>query len=525
MNQRILDVLIVGAGPTGTALAIDLTRRGLDVRVIDKNDHAFDGSRAKGLQPRTLEVLEDLGALEDVLDGGSLYPLTGIHLGPVTVPFRMMKHRRPSPAVPYPDTWLIPQFRTDRTLHDRLAELGGHVEFATELVELAQDADHVTAQVAGPAGTESITARYVVGADGGSSRVRKQLGIEFTGSTDEQDRIVIVDAVTTGLSRNRWHLWPRTGGKFTGACPLPGGELFQWMVRLAPGEEPVLDEARLNERIRKATGNRRITLTDIQWTSVFRPNIRLAESYGKGRVFIAGDAAHVHPPAGAQGLNTGIQDAYNLGWKLAQVLAGADPALLDTYEAERMPIAAGVLGLATKKYDGIARLDPSSIRRGKDEQQLALTYFGGPLAPAGGDRTKTLRAGDRIPGAVLRDPGGEQVRLFDLMRGPHFTILAHGPNAADALDGLEWAETGAPLRRIAVGATADRADHVLTDPAQTLTRMHGLTEDTLLLVRPDGYIGHIATSDHAAGIRAAAQRMTPAPGSHTVPDTDQKVGE
>ncbi|MGI5461196.1 FAD-dependent oxidoreductase [Streptomyces sp. CA-249302] len=510
MNEhKPLDVLVIGAGPTGATLAIDLVRRGLDVRIVSKSEHAFDGSRAKGVQPRTLEVLEDLGALDSVLAGGSPYPLIGLHAGPLAVPWRMMRNRRPSADVPYPKTWLIPQHSTDRALHDRLEQLGHHVEFGTELLELAQDTDLVTAKVAGPDGTEQITARYAVGADGGSSTVRKQLGIDFTGSTDEQDRMIIVDAVTTGLSRNRWHMWPRLGGKFAGACPLPHSDVFQWMIRLAADEEPLLDEAALNERIRSITGNRRITLSDIRWTSVFRPNIRLAESYGRGRVFLAGDAAHVHTPAGAQGLNTGIQDAYNLGWKLAQVLAGADPALLDTYEAERMPIAAAVLGLSTKNYDRMTKLDPSSLKRGKDEQQLALTYFGGRLAPADSNRTKTLRVGDRMPDAVLTGSDGKHVRLFDVLRGPHFTALAHGSRAADALDRLEWPALGAQLQRIAVGAPAERADHVLTDPAGTLGQVHGLTEDTLVLVRPDGYIGHIATEDILTSTRIAIQTMMP----------------
>ncbi|MET7694278.1 FAD-dependent oxidoreductase [Streptomyces sp. NPDC005483] len=510
MNHHTpVDVLIIGAGPTGSSLAIDLARRGADIRVVTKSDHAFDGSRAKGVQPRTLEVLEDLGALDAVLASGSTYPLLGIHLGPLAVPLRMMRIRRPSPDVPYPNTWLIPQHSTDRALHDRLEQLGHHVEFATTLVELTQTADLVTAKVAGPDGIEEITARYVVGADGGSSTVRKQLGVEFTGSTDEQDRMIIVDAVTTGLSRDRWHMWPRLGGKFAGACPLPHSDLFQWMIRLAADEEPVLDEAALNERIRSITGNRRITLSDIRWTSVFRPNIRLAERYGQGRVFIAGDAAHVHTPAGAQGLNTGIQDAYNLGWKLAQVLAGAEPALLDTYEAERMPIAAAVLGLSTKKYDGMTKLDPSSLKRGKDEQQLALTYFGSPLARADSNRTKTLRVGDRVPDAVLTGSDGKQIRLFDVLRGPRFTAVAHGRRAADSLDQLEWPAAGAQLKRIAVGATAERADHVLTDSAGTLGSVHGLIEDTLLLIRPDGYIGHIATGDMLSSIRTAIEALAP----------------
>ncbi|MEU0529659.1 FAD-dependent oxidoreductase [Amycolatopsis tolypomycina] len=491
MNEP-LDVLIAGAGPAGTTLAIDLLRRGLAVRIVDKAPHSFEGSRAKGLQPRTLEVFDDLGVLDDVLDGSSDYPRLGIHLGPLTVPWRMFRDRDRSTDVPYPNTRLMPQYRTDRVLHDRLEQLGGKVEHGRELTEFTQDATSVTATVTGGDGPERITARYLVGADGGSSAVRKHLGLGFLGETRDADRMLIVDAVTAGLSGDRWHVWPGVQGRFAGACPLPHTDLFQWMIRLAPGEEPPEGEEAITRRIRAHTGNRRIAVRDIRWRSVFRPNIRLAEAYRRGRVFLAGDAAHVHTPAGAQGLNTGIQDAYNLGWKLAQVLAGADPRLLDSYEAERLPIAAGVLGLSTKKYEGLAKLDPSSLRRGNDEQQLSLTYHGGPLAPGGSDRTKTLQAGDRAPDADL---GGS--RLFDVFRGPHFTLVAHGPQAAAASDELDWPAAGAPLRRITV------------DGKDSFRRDYGIEGDTLLLVRPDGYLGHIATGDFLASTRAAARALTP----------------
>jgi 2-polyprenyl-6-methoxyphenol hydroxylase-like FAD-dependent oxidoreductase len=475
MNEP-LDVLIAGAGPTGTTLAIDLARRGLDVRIIDKATHSFEGSRAKGLQPRTLEVFDDLGALDDVLAGSSDYPRLGIHLGPVTVPWRMFRNRD----------------RTDSVLHDRLEQLGGKVEYGRELAEFGQDGTSVTATVLGDDGPERITARYLVGADGGSSAVRKHLELGFLGETHDQDRMLIVDAVTTGLSGNLWHVWPGVRGRFVGACPLPHTDLFQWMVRLSPDEEPPEGEEAITRRIRAHTRNRHIAVRDIRWRSVFRPNIRLAEAYRRGRVFLAGDAAHVHTPAGAQGLNTGIQDAYNLGWKLAQVLAGTDPRLLDSYEAERLPIAAGVLGLSTKKYEGLAKLDPSSLRRGKDEQQLSLTYHGGPLAPGGTDRTKTLQVGDRAPDAEL--PGS---RLFDTYRGPHFTLVAYGPQAAAASDELDWPVAGAPLQRITV------------DDRHGFRSSYGIEGDTLLLVRPDCYLGNIATRDFLASTRAAVRNLTP----------------
>jgi 2-polyprenyl-6-methoxyphenol hydroxylase-like FAD-dependent oxidoreductase len=520
-TTSITDVLIVGAGPAGTALAIDLARRGVAVRLIDKAPHAFDGSRAKGIQPRTLEVLDDLGALPDILDQGALYPPMGIHLGPITIPFRMMAKGKSGSDVPYPETWLIPQHRTDRALHARFESLGGRVDFGTELVDFTDHGTHVTARVTTADGGEDTTARYLVGADGGASRVRKVLGVEFSGSTDEADRILIVDAaVSRGLSRKYWHVWPGLKGRFVGACPLPHSDTFQWMIRLSPDEQPPQDLAQINARIQAHTHNKRLTLHDIRWQSVFRPNIRLAQNYRRGRVLLAGDAAHVHTPAGAQGLNTGIGDAYNLGWKLGQVLAGADDRLLDTYEQERQPIAAGVLGLSTKKYEGIGKFDPSSIRRGKDEKQLGLSYHGGPLAPLAADRTATLRVGDRAPNADVVDADGNRVRLFDAYRGPHFTAIAYGTYAADALAKLDWPADGARLNRVIIDTDSkgETPGSALTDPTGQFAEIYGLSRDTLLLIRPDGYIGHIAIHNIAETISAAAQSMTP----HTVTSAPSK---
>ena len=506
MTSKTTEVLIVGAGPVGTALGIDLIRRGVSVRVIDKAPGGFEGSRAKGIQPRTLEVLEDLGALDDVIIGGSTYPLMGFHLGPFTIPWRMLRSPHAGdPGVPYPHTWLIPQNRTDRALHDRLTAIGGSIDYRHEILELSPSPDSVTVTVSTPGGTETCTALYVVGADGGASTVRKQAGIGFIGSTDEADRMLIVDAhVDGGLPRNRWHIWPGLRGSFVGACPLPHSDQFQWMIKLNPSETPPVDEHEITALIRARTGNKRLGIRDVTWTSVFRPNIRLAEHYRNGRIFLAGDAAHAHTPAGAQGLNTGVQDSYNLGWKIAQVLAGAPPELLDTYEAERQPIAAGVLGLSTKKYQGMAKLDPASIKRGKDEQQLALSYRGGPLAPSTAERTATLAVGDRAPDAHLNDHG-TAVRLFDLYRGPQFTALAYGPQAAQALSSLHWATTGAPLKRITINAGAGTLD----DTTGGFAKNYGIDSDAVIIVRPDGYVAGIATRDMRATTESALHAFIP----------------
>jgi hypothetical protein len=317
--------------------------------------------------------------------------------------------------------------------------------------------------------------------------------------------MLIADAAVDGLSRNRWHVWPRTGGRFVGACPLPHSDQFQLMIRLTPDETPELDEAALAARFRSLTG---LHLHDVTWTSVFRPNIRIVEHYRAGRVFVAGDAAHVHTPAGAQGLNTGVQDAYNLGWKLAQVIAGAPAGLLDTYESERQPVAARVLGRSTELYAGLDQRRLASLQRGDEERQIALSYHGGPLASADGAATTTLHAGDRAPDAPCAGTGIN--RLFDAYRGPHFTLLAFGPDAAAAMPGLPWPTHGADLRRYKVVQTGPGNDH-LGDASGLVSSTYGITGDALILVRPDGYLASIITADWAAAFAAATARFAPVP--------------
>jgi len=504
MTAHDIDVLVVGGGPVGSTLAADLLRRGLRVRVVDKAAQAFDGSRAKGVQPRTQEVLDDLGVLGEAQAEGGSYPLMGLHIGPITVPWRMQRRHPPTTAVPYPDILLLPQSRTDAVLHRLLERLGLRIEYGTALEGFEQDDSGVTATLTTG---ERVRAAYLVGADGGSSAVRKAAGLRFAGETDESDRMLIADAAVDGLSRNRWHVWPRTGGRFVGACPLPHSDQFQLMIRLTPDETPELDEASLEARFRSVTG---LHLHDVTWTSVFRPNIRIVEHYRAGRVFVAGDAAHVHTPAGAQGLNTGVQDAYNLGWKLAQVIAGAPAGLLDTYEAERLPVAARVLGRSTELYAGLDQRRLSSLQRGDEERQIALSYHGGPLAPVDGPATTTLHAGDRAPDAPCAGPGMR--RLFDAYRGPHFTVLAFGPDATAAVPGLPWPTRGADLHRYEVvhAPSVDDHDQHLVDASGLVSSTYGITGDTLILVRPDGYLASIITADWATAFAEATTQFAPA---------------
>jgi 2-polyprenyl-6-methoxyphenol hydroxylase-like FAD-dependent oxidoreductase len=499
-TERI-EVLVVGAGPTGLTLACDLLRRGIQVRIIDAAEQGFAGSRAKGLQPRTLEVFHDLGVLDDIASCGSKYPLLGIHLGPLAIPWAMQRRQKPSEHIPYPNTLLVAQSDTEACLRRRLEDLGGRVEFGKRYLSCDDGPDGVVATVAEPAGATEIHTKFLVGADGGASIVRKQAGISFVGSTDESDRMIVADVIVDRLSRNRWHIWPRTGGRFMALCPLPDGKKFQLMLRLRPDESADLDQISIDRLVSALSGRAEIRVEQVIWASVFRPNVRLVERYRSGNVFLAGDAAHVHTPMGAQGLNTGVQDAYNLAWKLGQVIAGAPDALLDTYEAERRPVAARVLGLSNELYAGLKSKPLAAAKRGDEERQLKLSYGGGPLAAHDGRRTGAVRAGDRAPDGAYTDIDGRTSRLFDAFQGPHFTLLALGDAAITATVAAEdgWPDRGASLRavRIATGAAPD------------LCTAYGLNSPGQVLVRPDGYVAHVATGDWESMVARSARTMAP----------------
>ncbi|MFJ9540479.1 FAD-dependent monooxygenase [Streptomyces sp. NPDC101225] len=462
--MKTADVVIVGAGPTGLALGVDLARRGVDALVLEKADTLFPGSRGKGLQPRTMEVLEDLGVLEPVLAAGGPYPVGMIWRDGERVGEHVMldpdAFRNAAGDSAFTVPWMVPQWRTQEILSDRLVELGGRVDFGQEVTGLDQDATGVSLHLASGQGAR---ARYVVAADGGRSAVRRALGVGMTGETVDPNPVLVSDVRITGLDRDHWHLFP-PGGEGDGhlaICPLAGTEDFQLVAQFPAGTAP---DTSL-EGIRKVAAARSHLapedITEVRWASEFRPRAALADRFRSGRVFLAGDAAHVHSPAGGQGLNTSVQDAYNLGWKLGAVLAdGARAALLDTYEEERRPIAAQMLGISTGVHRG-------EIARGAATMQLGLGYRESTLTEDTRPAADTLRAGDRAPDARLAE-----VRLFDAFRGPHWTLLALGTEAP-------------PL--------AARSVRVVRGPAR---QPYG---QGLFLVRPDGYIGWAGDSAGALG--------------------------
>jgi 2-polyprenyl-6-methoxyphenol hydroxylase-like FAD-dependent oxidoreductase len=440
-ESGFIGTVIIGAGPTGLTLARALQRCGAPFRLLEKSPVPFQGSRGKGLQPRTQEVLNDLGLLDRFLAAGADYPDLLIHLpGGQTMRQRMDELKQPTSATPWPNVLMVPQWRTCELLADGLP-----VEYGVGLAGLTQQDGgvHITLD-----NGETITTRYLVGADGGRSTVRRELSVGFEGTTHETEQMIVADVRVPGLDRGAWHIWPAEDRSLRlGLCPLPGTDLFQ--ATTAAVDVP------LGELVPE------VEITEVVWRSLYRANIRMVSRYRVGNVFLAGDAAHVHSPAGGQGLNTGIQDAYNLGWKLA---TGND-ALLDTYEQERLPVAADVLGISTRLHrrtmdgaqDAMRRDDPTL-------HQLRLGYRSGPLARDHRDKPGTVQAGDRAPDAPLATG-----TVFDLLRGPHATLLAFG-----------WEgelPTSVPAHRVDEAAAA-----------------YDLDGPTLVLVRPDNYIGCVTSS-------------------------------
>ncbi len=494
-------VLIVGAGPTGLALAIGLVSRGVPTRVIEAAAGPQPGSRGKGVQPRTLEVFEDLGIADRVIEQGRMaMPIRSTAAdGTVTVGRTEPDASRDRPDIPYSTSLVTPQWRVEEALRQRLAALGGRVDFGTTLTDLSQSDRAVTALLSEGGRPETVRTRWLVGCDGGHSAVRKLAGIAFVGATRESVRMIVADLEVGGLDRDAWHLWRHSEG-LVSLCPLPSTSVFQYQAGIAPGQDAELSLANLRSTFLRRSGRTDIRLRDMQWSSLWRANVRLADSYREGQVLLAGDAAHIHSPAGGQGMNTGIQDAYNLGWKLASVEHGAPADLIDSYEAERRPVAAAVLALSDARLKHTLDQRSMPIRRSADTTQMGVSYRGSTLVCDDRGGTATLRAGDRAPDAPHLATVSGPRRLFELLHHGGFTVLDFaGVPARRFPDGV---------RVLAVVARPIDRDDV-TDGSGRLAETYGATERTLVLIRPDGYIAAISDSGDAAVIAARLAILSP----------------
>ncbi|MDH6578152.1 FAD-dependent monooxygenase [Kitasatospora sp. MAP5-34] len=500
---RSTDVLVVGAGPVGLALAVGLARSGANCLVVERDSDFRDrGVRGKGVNPRTLEVFDDLGVVDEIYARGDLNLKIRTYEGS-----RLVHEVDPAPAnLPAPDrphagVVLLAQHHTEAVLRDRLAAYGVKVELDTELTGCAQNGDEVIATVHRGHRTEQIRARYLVGCDGGRSTVRKLTGIPFLGETWDEERFLLGSMRIEGLAPEALHIWnhPQLGAGALALVPLRQDDSWAVHASVSPDEQgelpvPSLDEFR--RLFAERAGLPGVRLHDLTWASVWRPSVRMVEQYRSGRVFLAGDAAHCHSAAGGQGMNTGIQDAHNLGWKLAAALRGAPDSLLDSYQAERLPVARAVLAATSAQHralfsgGGARALADQMVNlantAGADFTGLSVGYRGGPLG-RDLDDTTGIRAGDRAPDAPCLTPDGP-TRLFDLFRGPHFTLLTFADRAAPV-------PVPAPLPLLPGLRQA-----TVHDPDGHAHRAYGLTgtPTATVLVRPDGYVALTAGATHPA---------------------------
>lgn len=501
-------VLIVGAGPTGLTAALELSRLEIPVRIIDQRTAPLTTSRAVGVQARTLELLEQRGLSEEMVrlghpaTGGSVY---GGGKRMVRLDFSRIDSR-------YHYLLFISQAETERILSTAAEARGVTVEREVELVALGQsglshDANPVEAVLRHPDGRlEEARAPWLISAEGAHSTVRSTLDVHFQGKTLEE-HYALGDLYVDGeLAESDFHIFSSEHG-FMALFPM-GHERFRLMAS-HPMSKPSKDTAPSLEELQTIYSQRShipARFRDLGWSSWFAINSRMAKRLRIGRLLLGGDTAHIHSPAGAQGMNTGIQDMINLAWKLALVQSGeAPPQLLDTYEQERVPVIRNVLTKTERLTGAIGSVNP--VARGLFNQlapwigstgfvqetstarisQIAIAYRHSPLSThrgAGGG----LRAGDRVPDMPVRyrdAHGWQERRLLGLLDPSRFTLLvlrpaestATRPDVRDAVQPWDRRIGVVELTSPREDETRARFDAVLGGP------------ERVLLVRPDGYVG------------------------------------
>ncbi|MGW0579795.1 FAD-dependent monooxygenase, partial [Streptomyces sp. NPDC002920] len=505
----------VGAGPVGLSAAAELRRHRVRCRLVEKLPARLPYAKAVGVQPRTLELWDRMGLARTVLEcaavmRGQLILVNGHEVARIDLNL--------PPEVPYRFA-ALPQYETERLLEEYVGGFGTAVERGTELLSFAQDADGVTARLrTASGGQEEVRAGYLIGCDGAHSTVRKELGLAFEGDAFAEE-YMLGDVETDwdlphGYGVRSMHRADDGSTDDLLVCiPLPGTGRYRMSMLVPPelstrapdGVAHGLEGARVPElahlqAVVDRLAPRPAVLSRLRWSSVFRISHRIVDRYGEGRVFVAGDAAHIHPPTGAQGMNTGVQDACNLAWKLALVVRGeAGAALLDTYDAERRPIGEEVVGRTVRHATQGIETDPDDPRTVLlREAQLLVGYRDGPLAGGVHGPVDAPQPGDRAPDCPgLEAPAaGYPLRLLDVLRGraEHVVLLY----AADRTDLAEaWAAAaGHGLEAVAIRAheaTAVAPDVLpfpgYRDAAGEFARLYRPDGPTGFVVRPDGQLG------------------------------------
>jgi 2-polyprenyl-6-methoxyphenol hydroxylase-like FAD-dependent oxidoreductase len=531
----LTDIVIVGAGPTGLTLAARLQQFGVSVRIVDRQLDRVHESRALAMQPRTLEVQRGLGIAETLVERGNDAVQLRIHFGERIVGIRLFDIGLEDTAFPF--LLFISQAETEAILNEHLAARGVPVERGVALVSFTAASEEVACMLRSADGaTEQVRCRYLVGCDGARSTVREGAGIPFEGGTYPQTFVLADLEVDGELSRGAAHSF--IGGEGI-LLFFPLGMPATWrIVGMRPTSQEAGDREQETEPLTlgelqricdRFTGGT-LRLRDPVWLTYFRVHHRQAARYRSGRVFVAGDAAHVHSPAGAQGMNTGIQDAWNLGWKLALVAHGvADPALLDTYESERLPVGRFVLRF-TDRASSVATTDSAFVRLMRTQivprllplvlrirkgrafgfrtlSQLAIHYRSSPaVQESPGAPRAGPRAGDRLPDArIVRD--GRPSWLHQALTAPAFHLLLCGPATGwpdDRVAALRGRH-GALVAVHQLTRDAQAAPGILLDPSGEALARLGVVEAAQYVVRPDGHIGYRGRGDTLGAERYLAR--------------------
>ena len=510
-STRDIDVLVVGAGPTGLTLATVLARAGVDCTIVDGKAGPVDETRALVVQAKTLELLDKLGlARLAVAEGKQLGAIALVSAGRRAGEIALFGAGGDD-RTPFPFVLVYDQRQTERLLGRAIAEAGGRVDWGTELLSLAPGPTGSRATLRRPDGAvEAITARWVVGADGARSPVRHALELEFAGDTYEQS-LFLADVDLAGALGADQATMELTADGFLAFFPFATPGRFRIFGTLPPtvaGDERITAEEL--QGVLDQHSRLRPTITEARWTSAYRTHHRMTERFRRGRVFLAGDAAHIHSPAGGQGMNTGIGDAYNLGWKLALVASGrARETLLDSYEAERMPFARAILNGSDRAFHLVAttspvgqrvkllalpalfrlasRLPPLRRRLFWLVSQLWTSYRGSPAVAGTEPRGGGPRAGDRAPFGHFTSGGDAGTSLFARLTGSEHHLLVFA-GRRPATDGLREArlEIAALLARWSAPVRL----HSIPAAERRLHRIYGVDLPTLILVRPDGHVGY-----------------------------------
>ena len=487
------DILVVGAGPTGLAAACEALRHGLTVRIIDRRLGLSTHSKALATHARTMEVLEVMGVADAMLAAGVPFAALTAHAGPSGRRTRVDLLGLPWGDTAYPFWLSIPQYATEQVLEARLAQLGGAVEWGTTFAELDEREDHVEATLETPGGRQTVRARWLIGCDGGRSTVRDRAGLRLD-RRDSGVQFLLADvAGSLPLAEDEGYAYLTPPGLLI-VVPVPDPGRWRIIAHVpatTDADAPTIDAGYLDRLIMERTGLE-FGVHDVGWTSRFTLTHGVADAYRRGRVFLAGDAAHVHSPVGGQGLNTGLQDAHNLVWKLAEVERAPSPAaaeaLLDSYEAERraagsrmVETVARMTALLTTRNTAIRRvlgrvaprvlaLRRVQARLGRATGMLEVAYPDGPLSAGPG-------AGRRLANPRLADGRRLSARLPET--GWCWVVWQRADEPAPDAEDARW--RGLPVIVV-------RDDEVLEPEPSARS-----ADARVLLVRPDRVVAGTGT--------------------------------